>query len=251
MYKLVLIRHGITNWSTRFTGWTDIDVLPGGIEETRKYGKTLKDAGYSFDLAYTSYLKRAIRTLWTVLDEMNLLWIPLIKDWRMNERHYGALQGLNKAETVNKYGEKQVNLWRRSYDVPPPKLEIADPRHPSSDAKYRDIDPAALPTGESLKDTIERFLPYWKATVEPEIKKGKKIIVSLHSNTLRALIMYLDDLTEDEIMKVNVPYCIHLVYELDDDLKPIRHYYLAPDEEVNRVIENIKNQTNVYHSFPR
>jgi len=243
MYKIVIIRHGITEWATKFTGWTDIDVTQSGIEETKKYGKKLKELGYSFDLSYTSYLKRAIRTLWTVLDEMDLLWIPMIKDWRMNERHYGALQGLNKAETATKYGEEQVAIWRRSYDVAPPLLELSDPRHPSNDSKYKGISPSDLPTGESLKDTIERFIPYWKSEVEPQITKGKKIIVSLHSNSLRALIKYLDNLSSEEIMKVNIPYCIPLVYELDENLKPIKHYYLAPDEEVQRVIEGIKNQT--------
>ncbi len=243
MYKIVIVRHGITEWATKFTGWTDIDVAPSGIEETKKYGKKLKEMGYTFDLSYTSYLKRAIRTLWTVLDEMDLLWIPMIKDWHMNERHYGALQGLNKAETATKYGEEQVTIWRRSYDTSPPLLEQGDLRHPSNDAKYKDVDPTKLPVGESLKDTIDRFIPYWKSEVEPQIKKGKKIIVSLHSNTLRALIKYLDNLSSEEIMKVNVPYCIPLVYELDENLKPIKHYYLAPDEEVQRVIEGIKNQT--------
>lgn len=242
MHKIVIIRHGITDWATKFTGWTDIDVAPSGIEETKKYGKKLKELGYTFDLSYTSYLKRAIRTLWTVLDEMDLLWIPMIKDWRMNERHYGALQGLNKAETAEKYGEEQVTIWRRSYDIAPPLLEPDDDRHPSRDVKYKAVDPKSLPVGESLKDTIDRFIPYWKTEVEPQIKKGKKIIVSLHSNSLRALIKYLDSLSSEEIMKVNVPYCIPLVYELDDNLKPIRHYYLATDEEVERVISAIKNQ---------
>lgn len=242
MYKIVLVRHGVTEWATRFTGWTDIDVAPQGIEDTKKYGKTLKEMGYTFDLAYTSYLKRAIRTLWTVLDEMDLLWIPMIKHWRMNERHYGALQGLNKGETAAKYGEDQVNVWRRSYDVPPPKLEMTDERHPSNDSKYKNIDPTTLPVGESLKDTIDRFVPYWQSEVEPQIKAGKKIIVSLHSNTLRALIKYLENMTSEQIMKVNVPYCIPLVYELDENLKATKHYYLAPDEEVERVIASIKNQ---------
>lgn len=242
MYKIVLIRHGITAWATRFTGWTDIDVMPEGVEETRKYGRKMKELGYTFDIAYTSYLKRAIRTLWTALDELDLLWIPMVKDWHMNERHYGALQGLNKAETAAKYGEEQVNIWRRSYDVPPPQLTIDDPRHPKNDPKYKDFDPKALPTGESLKDTIARFIPYWQKEVEPVIKSGKKIIVSLHSNSLRALIKYLDNLDEQQIMKVNVPYCIPLVYELDDNLKAVKHYYLASDEEVARVIDSIKNQ---------
>lgn len=243
MYKIVFVRHGITEWSTRFTGWTDIEIAPFGIQETKKYGKKLKELGYSFDLSYTSYLKRSIRTLWTILDEMGLLWIPMIKHWRMNERHYGALQGLDKAEIAKKYGEDQVNLWRRSYDVAPPPLALDDPRHPSNDNKYKELDPKELPVGESLKDVVTRFLPYWQQEVEPQIKKGKKIVCSLHSNTLRALIKYLDNLTPEEIMKVNVPYCIPLVYELDENLKAIKHYYLAPDEEVNRVIEDIKNQT--------
>jgi len=242
MHKIVLVRHGITEWATKFTGWTDIDVTPIGIEETKKYGKKLKDMGYSFDISYTSYLKRAIRTLWTVLDQMDLLWIPMIKDWHLNERHYGALQGLNKAETAIKYGEEQVAIWRRSYDVSPPQLELSDPRHPSHDEKYIKISPHELPMGESLKDTINRFIPYWKEEVEPQIKQGKKIIVSLHSNSLRALIMYLDNLSSEEIMKINVPYCIPLVYELDENLHPIKHYYLADDEEVQRVIDTIKNQ---------
>lgn len=242
MHKVVLIRHGITSWATRFTGWTDIDVEPSGIEETKKYGQVLKEQGYSFDLAYTSYLKRGIRTLWTVLDEMDLLWIPMIKDWHLNERHYGALQGLNKAETALKYGETQVNLWRRSFDVNPPKLELSDPRHPHNDPKYKGFDPALLPTGESLKDTITRCIPYWQKEIEPVIKSGKNIIVSAHSNTLRALIKYLDNLSDEEITKVNVPYCIPLVYELDDNLKVLRHYYLAEDREVTRVIDSIKNQ---------
>lgn len=242
MYKIVLIRHGVTSWATRFTGWTDIDVMPEGVEETKKYGRKMKDLGYTFDVAYTSYLKRAIRTLWTALDEMDLLWIPMIKDWHMNERHYGALQGLNKAETAAKYGEEQVNIWRRSYDVAPPQLSLDDPRHPKNDPKYAGFDPKTLPTGESLKDTIARFIPYWQKEVEPVIKSGKKIIVSLHSNSLRALIKYLENLNEEQIMKVNVPYCIPLVYELDDNLKAVKHYYLAPDEEVARVIESIKNQ---------
>ncbi len=242
MYKIVLVRHGLTEWATRFTGWTDIDVAKEGVEETKKYGKKLKELGYSFDLAYTSYLKRAIRTLWTVLDEMDLLWIPMVKDWHMNERHYGALQGLNKAETAAKYGDEQVNIWRRSYDVPPPKLDLSDPRHPANDPKYAGMDPKSLPVGESLKDTIARFVPYWQKEVEPQIKNGKRIVVSLHSNTLRALIKYLDNLTDEQIMKVNVPYCIPLVYELGEDMKAIKHYYLAPDEEVERVITGIKNQ---------
>ncbi len=242
MFKLVLIRHGVTEWSTRFTGWTDIDVAPKGIEDTKKYSEKLKEMGYSFDLAYTSYLKRAIRTLWTVLDTMDLMWIPTVKDWHLNERHYGALQGFNKAETAQKYGDEQVLVWRRSFDVPPPKLELTDERHPSRDPKYKEFDPKTLPVGESLKDTIARVVPFWKETVEPQIKAGKKIIVSAHSNSLRALIKYLDNLSDEEIMKVNVPYCIPLVYELDDNLKSAKNYYLAPDEEVERVIAEVKNQ---------
>lgn len=243
MYKLVIVRHGLSVWPTRFTGWTDIDIDPSGITETYKYGKRMKELGFTFDVGFTSYLKRGIKTLNTVLDAMDLDWIPVTKAWQLNERHYGALQGLNKAETVQKFGEEQVTLWRRSYDVPPPALDANDERHPSKDKRYADVDPALLPASECLKDTYKRSVPYWQKVIEPVIRSGKKIIISGHHNSLRAIIKYIDGLSEQEIMKVNIPYCIPLVYEFDDQLKPIKHYYLAPDEEVQRVIESIKNQT--------
>ncbi|MFA6016984.1 MAG: 2,3-diphosphoglycerate-dependent phosphoglycerate mutase [Patescibacteria group bacterium] len=243
MYKFVIIRHGLSEWSNRFTGWTDIDLAPSGIEETKKYGLKLKELGYTFDLSFTSYLKRGIRTLEIVLDAMGLSQIPVIKAWQLNERHYGALQGLNKPETVAKYGEKQVTIWRRSYDIPPPSLEKTDPRHPANDPVYKDVDPSLLPSSECLKDTYNRSVPYFKKMIEPEIKAGKKIILSGHHNSLRAIIKYLDNISNEDIVSLNVPYCIPLVYELDENLKPIKHYYLASDEEVKKVIEGIKNQT--------
>ncbi|MCR4313367.1 MAG: 2,3-diphosphoglycerate-dependent phosphoglycerate mutase [Candidatus Roizmanbacteria bacterium] len=243
MFKFVIIRHGLSVWSDRFTGWTDIDIAPSGIEETRKYGLKLKELGYSFDLGFTSYLKRGIKTMEIVLEVMGLSNIPVIKAWQLNERHYGALQGLNKPETVAKYGEKQVTIWRRSYDIPPPQLEKADPRHPANDPVYKDIDPSLLPASECLKDTYARSVPYFQKMIEPEIKNGKKVILSGHHNSLRAIIKYLDNISNEDIVSLNIPYCIPLVYELDENLKPIKHYYLAPDEEVKRVIEGIKNQT--------
>ncbi len=243
MYKIVLIRHGLSIWSDKFTGWTDIDLAPEGIVETRKYGKKLQEMGYSFDLGFASMLKRGVKTLWTVLDAMDLNWIPVTTAWQLNERHYGALQGLNKAETVEKFGKEQVQLWRRSYDVRPPAVGVEDERHPSHDARYKNVDPSLLPVGECLKDTYGRAVPFWQKTIEPLIKEGKKIIVSAHGNSIRAIMKYLDNLSNEEIMGVNIPYCIPLVYELDEHLKPIKHYYLASDEEVKRVIESIKNQT--------
>lgn len=243
MTKLVIIRHGVSAWSDRFTGWTDIDVTPEGIRETFAYGLKLKEAGFSFDIAFTSYLKRAIRTLWTVLDATEQMHIPIVNSWKLNERHYGALQGLNKPETVQEHGEEQVALWRRSYDVPPPALELADPRHPSHDPKYKNVDPALLPATECLKDTYERSVPYWQAEIEPLIKQGKQIILSGHHNSLRSIIKYLDGISNEDIVGLTIPYCIPLVYEFDDQAKPIKRYYLASDEEVARVIEGIKNQT--------
>lgn len=243
MYKIVIVRHGLSVWPTRFTGWTDIDIDPTGIIETYKYGKKMKELGYSFDMGFTSYLKRGIKTLNTVLDAMDLDWIPVVKAWQLNERHYGALQGLNKAETVQKFGEEQVTLWRRSYDVPPPLLTPSDPRHPTKDPRYKDVNQALLPSSECLKDTYNRSVPYWKQIIEPTIRSGKKIIISGHHNSLRAIVKYIDGLSEQEIMKVNIPYCIPLVYEFDEALKPVKHYYLASDDEVQAVIESIKNQT--------
>lgn len=243
MFKFVIIRHGLSEWSNRFTGWTDIDIAPSGVEETKKYGLKLKELGYVFDLGFTSYLKRGIKTLEIVLEVMGLSKIPVIKAWQLNERHYGALQGLNKPETVAKYGKEQVDIWRRSYDIPPPPLEKTDPRHPTNDPVYKNIDPSLLPSSECLKDTYNRSVPYFQKMIEPEIRAGKKIILSGHHNSLRAIIKYLDNLSNEEIIGVNVPYCIPLVYELYENLKPIKHYYLASDEEVKRVIEGIKNQT--------
>jgi len=241
--KVVIIRHGLTEWSTRFTGWTDIDVIEQGVKDTRKFSSRLKEQGIIFDIAFTSYLKRGIRTLWTALDTIDQMWIPVVKAWALNERHYGALQGLNKAETVAKYGETQVNLWRRSYDVPPPKLDDNDPRQARLDIKYKNVNPSILPNGESLKDTYNRSVPYWKKFIEPEIKNGKNIILSGHHNSLRSIIKYLDNISNEDIVKLNVPYCIPLVYEFDKNLKQIKHYYLATNEEVQTVIDQIKNQT--------
>ena len=243
MYKFVIIRHGLSEWSNRFTGWTDIDLAPSGIEETKKYALKLKELGYSFDLGFTSYLKRGIKTLEIVLETMGLSHVPIIKAWQLNERHYGALQGLNKAETVIKYGEEMVKKWRRSYDIPPPKLETIDPQHPINNKVYKDVDPSLLPSSECLKDTYNRSVPYFQEKIEPEIKSGKKVILSGHHNSLRAIIKYLDNISNEEIVSLNVPYCIPLVYELDDNLRPIKHYYLASNDEVTRVIEEIKNQT--------
>ena len=243
MYKFVIIRHGLSVWSDRFTGWTDIDLAPSGVLETKKYGLKLKELGFTFDLGFTSYLKRGIRTLEIVLDSMGLSQIPVIKAWQLNERHYGALQGLNKPETVAKYGEEQVDIWRRSYDIPPPPLEKTDSRHPINNPVYKDIDPSLLPSSECLKDTYNRSIPYFQKMIEPEIKKGKKIILSGHHNSLRAIIKYLDNISNVDIVNLNVPYCIPLVYEFDENIKPIKHYYLASDEEVEKVIEGIKNQT--------
>ena len=243
MYKVVIVRHGLSVWPTRFSGWTDIDLAPEGVADTYAYGKKLKELGYTFDMGFASMLKRGIKTLWTVLDAMDLNWIPITTAWQLNERHYGALQGLNKAETVEKYGAEQVQLWRRSYDVRPPQIAVDDPAHPSHDRRYAQVDPALLPAGECLKDTYARAVPYWDEVIMPLVKQGKKIIVSAHGNSIRAIMKHLDNLTEEEIVGVNIPYCIPLVYEFDEALKPIKHYYLASDEEVQKVIEGIKNQT--------
>lgn len=243
MYKVVIVRHGLSLWPDKFTGWTDIDLAPIGIEATYAYGKKLKELGYVFDLGFASVLKRGIKTLWTVLDAMDLNWIPITTAWQLNERHYGALQGLNKAETVEKYGKEQVQLWRRSYSTRPPQVGPSDPKHPSQDSRYALVDPSLLPAGECLADTFNRAVPYWNDVIVPEIKKGKRIIISAHGNSIRAIMKHLDSLSEEAIMEVNIPYCIPLVYEFDDSMKPIRHYYLATDEEVKRVIDSIKNQT--------
>lgn len=242
MAYLVFIRHGLTEWTKKFTGWTDIDLAPKGIEMTRKYAQRLKQKGIKFDYGFTSVLKRAIKTLEIVLGAIGQKNIPIVKDWHLNERHYGALQGEEKPALVKKYGEDQVNLWRRSFDVVPPPLDINDPRHPRFDEKYRNIPADILPSSESLKDTYQRTVPFFQQKVEPLLKQEKNIILSGHSNSLRSLIKYLDKLSNEEIVKVNVPYCIPLIYEFNQNLKVLKKYYLASDCEVNEVIESIKNQ---------
>jgi 2,3-bisphosphoglycerate-dependent phosphoglycerate mutase len=244
MYKVVLLRHGESTWNkeNRFTGWTDVDLTDRGREEAAEAGRLLKAGGYVFDLAYTSVLKRAIRTLTIALDGLDLLWIPVEKDWRLNERHYGALQGLNKAETTAKHGEAQVKIWRRSYDIPPPPLERDDPRHPSRDPRYAALTANQLPLTESLKDTVARFLPYWHSTIAPSIQSGKRVVVAAHGNSLRALVKYLDDVPESEIVELNIPTGIPLVYELDPQLKPLRHYYLGDPAAAAAAAARVANQ---------
>jgi len=242
--KLVLLRHGESIWNLedRFTGWTDVDLSARGIAEAKEAGKSLRDEGYSFDVAFTSVLKRAIRTLWLVLDEMDLMWIPVHRSWRLNERHYGALQSLNKAEMSAKVGEEQVHIWRRSYDVRPPALEKADARYPGNDPKYRELAESELPLTESLKDTIVRCVPYWHEVITPTLKSGKHVIVSAHGNSLRALVKYLDKIGDDEIVNLNIPTGIPLVYELNERLKPLNHYYLGDAEKVRRAINEVAAQ---------
>lgn len=244
MTKLVVVRHGESTWNkeNRFTGWTDVDLSEKGKEEAKKAGEILKAEGFEFDLAYTSVLKRAIRTLWYVLDEMDLMWIPVIRDWRLNERHYGALQGLNKAETAARHGEEQVKIWRRSYDIQPPALEESDERFPGRDPRYGNLTAEQLPKTECLKDTVARFLPLWKNEISSDIKSGKKVLVVAHGNSLRALVKYLDNIPDDEIVGLNIPTGIPLVYELDDDLKPIKHYYLGDPEEIAKAQQAVANQ---------
>ncbi len=244
MTRIVLLRHGESQWNleNRFTGWTDIDLSERGVEEARQAGRALREAGFIFDVAFTSVLKRAIRTLWIVLEELDRMWIPQRKSWRLNERHYGALQGLNKAETAVEYGEEQVRLWRRSYDVPPPALEKDDERYPGKDPRYADLPEDEVPTTECLKDTVERFLPYWKETIAPTIKTGKKVIIVAHGNSLRALVKYLDNISDEEIPSLNIPTGVPLVYELDEDMHPITHYYLGDQDAVNAAINAVANQ---------
>jgi 2,3-bisphosphoglycerate-dependent phosphoglycerate mutase len=236
MHRIVLLRHGKSIWNKEnlFTGWTDVDLSQKGIEEAKEAGVTLKEQGYSFDLVFTSVLKRAIRSAWIVLDEMDLMWIPIQLDWRLNEKHYGALQGLNKAQTAAKYGEQQVKLWRRSYDVRPPGLEETDPRYPGKDRRYKDLAKQQLPLTECLKDTVERFLPCWHELIAPSIRSGKQILIAAHGNSLRALVKYLQDVSEQEIVDLNIPTGVPLVEELDDGLKSVRHYYLGILHESNR-----------------
>jgi 2,3-bisphosphoglycerate-dependent phosphoglycerate mutase len=238
MYKVVLLRHGESIWNKEnlFTGWTDVDLSEKGREEARQAGVMMKEQGYRFDLAYTSVLKRAIRTLWIALDEMDLMWIPVKRDWRLNERHYGALQGLNKAETAAKYGEDQVKLWRRSYDIRPPALEEADPRYPGKDPRYHNLTKEQLPLSECLKDTVDRFLPCWHDLIAPSIRSGKQVLIAAHGNSLRALVKYLEDVPEKEIVDLNIPTGVPLVEELDDNLKSVRHYYLGDPEQIKQAV---------------
>jgi len=244
MRQLVLLRHGESAWNkeNRFTGWTDVDLTEQGAAEAKSAGRVLKEKGFVFDVAHTSVLKRAIRTLWIVLDEMDLMWIPVHRSWRLNERHYGALQGLNKAETAAKFGNEQVLIWRRSYDVPPPALQRSDPRHPGSDPRYAQLSPAELPLTECLKDTVARFLPYWHEVIAPSVKAGQRVIIAAHGNSLRALVKYLDNVGDAEIVGLNIPTGIPLVYELADDLKPLRHYYLGDPDVVAQAMRTVANQ---------
>ncbi len=244
MYKVVLIRHGESDWNkeNRFTGWTDVDLSDRGRLEAEQAGAVLKAEGFTFDIAYTSVLKRAIRTLWIVQEALDLLWIPVEHSWRLNERHYGALQGLNKAETAAQYGDEQVRIWRRSYDIQPPALDKNDERFPGHDPRYQDLDPTQLPTTESLKDTVARMLPYWQERIAPTIQAGKRVVIAAHGNSLRALVQHLDQMSEDEIIKLNIPTGIPLVYELDEGLRPIRHYYLGDPEEIAKAAEAVANQ---------
>jgi len=244
MHRLVLVRHGESTWNkeNRFTGWTDVDLSERGVQEAHEAGRTLQKEAYVFDVAFTSVLKRAIRTLWIMLDELDQMWIPVHNHWRLNERHYGALQGLNKAEMASKYGEKQVLLWRRSYDMRPPPLERNDERYPGSDPRYKDLNEKEIPMCESLKDTVNRFLPYWHETLAPTISSGKRVLVSAHGNSLRALVKYLDNLSEETVVNLNIPTGIPLIYELSDDLKPVRHYYLGNEEKIREAIESVAAQ---------
>lgn len=244
MYKVVLLRHGESQWNkeNRFTGWTDVPLSEKGIEEAKKAGKLMKDAGFVFDVAYTSVLKRAIKTLWLALEEMDLMYLPVHNSWRLNERHYGALQGLNKAETAEKHGMDQVKIWRRSYDIPPPPLDAGDPRNPAKDPRYAGANPSDLPLTESLKETVGRFVPYWLETIAPVVKSGKRVIIAAHGNSLRALVKYLDNISEADIVELNIPTGVPLVYELDADLKPIRNYYLGDPEEIKKAAEAVANQ---------
>lgn len=244
MYKLVLLRHGESTWNkeNRFTGWTDVDLSEKGVNEALDGGKAMRDAGLTFDLGYTSVLKRAIKTYNVALDQMDLLWIPVIRSWRLNERHYGALQGLNKAETAAKFGDDQVKIWRRSYDVPPPALTPDDERYPGKDPRYSDLSSSELPLTECLKDTVARFLPLWHESIAPNIKAGKKIIIAAHGNSLRALVKFLDNVSDADILELNIPTGMPLVYELDADLKPTKSYYLGDLEKVKAAMEAVAKQ---------
>ncbi|MFX1313876.1 MAG: 2,3-diphosphoglycerate-dependent phosphoglycerate mutase [Promethearchaeota archaeon] len=244
MYKIVFLRHGESIWNkeNRFTGWTDVDLSEKGIQEAKEAAKLLMEGGYTFDIAFTSVLKRGIRTLWIVLDEMDLMWIPVHRSWRLNERHYGALQGFYKAKMAAEIGEEQVLIWRRSYDVPPPPLKTSDPRYPGNEKKYEQLTIDQIPLTECLKDTVNRVLPYWHETIVPMIKFGKKILISAHGNSLRAIVKYLDNVSDKEILKLNIPTGIPLIYELDENIKPITHYYLGDPEKVKEAISAVAEQ---------
>jgi len=245
MTILVLLRHGESVWNkaNRFTGWTDVDLSEKGIQEARQAGALLKMEGYTFDVAFTSILKRAIRTLWIVQDEMNLMWIPVHISWRLNERHYGALQGLNKAETAATYGDEQVLMWRRSFDARPPPLEKEDERSPVNDPRYKDLGDNEIPLTECLNDTVARFLPYWHKVMAPQIRSGKRVIISAHGNSLRALVKYIDGVSDVDIVNLNIPTGIPLIYELDEELKPVKHFFLGDPDEIKRATETVVRQT--------
>jgi 2,3-bisphosphoglycerate-dependent phosphoglycerate mutase len=244
MHKIVLLRHGESVWNkeNRFTGWTDVDLSEKGLEEARDAGVLLKKEGFTFDLAHGSVLKRAIRTMWIVLNELDLTWIPQQLSWRLNERHYGSLQGLNKAEMATRYGAEQILVWRRSYDTPPPALERNDERYPGNDRRYASMDPADIPVTECLKDTVARFLPHWNDVIAPQVKSGKRVLVAAHGNTIRALVKYLDNVSEKDIVELNIPTGIPLVYELDDAMKPLRHYYLGDPEKAKQAAAAVAAQ---------
>jgi 2,3-bisphosphoglycerate-dependent phosphoglycerate mutase len=244
MHTLVLLRHGESAWNleNRFTGWVDVDLSSRGVEEAGNAAGLLAGEHLTFDVAYTSVLKRAIRTLWIVLDRMDLMWVPVHRSWRLNERHYGALQGLNKAETAQKYGNEQVMIWRRSYATPPPPLTRDDPRYPGHDRRYADLTPEQLPLCESLADTVDRFLPYWLETIAPVVRSGRRVLIAAHGNSLRALVKYLDNVSEPDIVGLNIPTGVPLVYQLDDDLRPIKHYYLGDPDAVAKAAEAVKRQ---------
>jgi 2,3-bisphosphoglycerate-dependent phosphoglycerate mutase len=244
MLRLVLLRHGESTWNqeNRFTGWTDVDLTEKGREEAREAGRLMAGEHFEFDVAYTSVLKRAIRTLWIALDQMDMMWIPIYRSWRLNERHYGDLQGLNKAETAAKFGDGQVKVWRRSYDTPPPPLTAEDPRHPSHDRRYNELSPEEVPLTESLKETVARFLPYWHSTIAPDIRDGKRVLIVAHGNSLRALVKYLDNVSEQDITELNIPTGVPLVYQLNDELKPVGKFYLGDQEAVARKAAAVANQ---------
>ena len=244
MYKLVIVRHGISTWNkeNRFTGWVDVDLADEGRDEALKAAKSINEAGLTFDVAYTSVLKRAIRTLWIIMDELDLMWVPVFRRWRLNERHYGALQGLNKSHMAAKFGEEQVKIWRRSYATPPPPVDETSEFFPGNDIRYKGIDKSILPKGECLKDTVDRFMPLWNDEIVPDIKAGKNVIIAAHGNSLRALVKHLDEMSDDEILNFNIPTGIPIVYELDENLKPIKRYFLGNDDDVKKAMDAVANQ---------